>query len=246
LRSAGDYPATKERVDALLDSLLGLTTTGPITTQAASHEALKVSDDAYGRRIRVVAGGEAAEWLIGAATNRSIHMRQVGEDDVYLARGASEWSFEDGASSYYDASYVDGNIAAMDAVAVHNEHGDLRFAKDDDAWTLADLASDEIADAEAIASFVSSVAKLRMSEPVGREVLPAYGLSRGLSGGPSQALRVDWTLVSEDQSEAGGYAVGAEVEGDRYVKAVDQLFVVRAAASAVQQLQDAARSEFVK
>ena len=26
LRSAGDYPATKERVDALLDSLLGLTT----------------------------------------------------------------------------------------------------------------------------------------------------------------------------------------------------------------------------
>ena len=139
-----------------------------------------------------------------------------------------------------------GDAATFDAVALHNGHGDLRFEKQDSSWTFSDLAEGESADTEKIEAFLSAVAKLRMREPVGPDELPEFGLSRGSPEDASDQLRIDWTIVAEDKSVSGGYAVGAAVDGDRYVKAVDQLFVVRVAESAVQRLLDAKRSEFLK
>ena len=204
VRSAAGYPATPDRIDDLVDALLGLTTAGPIATQAAGHKALKVSDDSYGRRVRVVADGEPVEWLIGAATSRSINMRRVGEDDVYRARGASEWSFRDQASSYYDATYVDADPDTFEAVALHNEHGDLRFEGGTAGWTLADLAEGELADPEKIHGFLSVVAKLRMSEPVGRKSslyamklpTPSYNSSAASNGGLVRSIRTSTSAAN--------------------------------------------------
>lgn len=236
--SAADYPASPAKVDGLLDSLLGLTTTGPIATHPESHEALKVADGSYGRRIRMVADGESSEWLMGPATSRSVNLRRVGDDDVYRATGASEWSFRDDSASYYDTSYVDADVAKLSAVTVRNGHGELHFERAGDDWTLSDLADGESADSDKIDQFLTAAAGVRMTRPVGSEVTPDQGFGDG--------ARIDWTVAADDQSISGGYQVGALVDGERFVKAVDRPFVVRVRDSAVQRILNAQRSDFLK
>ena len=239
VHSAADYPASPAKVDGLLDSLLGLTTTGPIATHVESHEALKVGDASYGRRIRLVTkGGDTSEWLVGAATSRSVNLRQVGENDVYRATGASEWSFRDDASSYYDPTYVDADVKSLSAATVQNAQGQIRFERQGDAWTLADIAPGETADPDKIDDFLTSLVRVRMTKPVGAEVEP----DQGFDGAP----RIDWTVAAKDQSISGGYAVGALVDGQRFVKAVDRPFVVRAREASFQRLLAAKRGDFLQ
>lgn len=236
--SAGDYPASREKVEQLIDSLLALRSGPAIATRAASHAALNVGDDSYGRRIDVVSGEETFQWLVGASTSRSVHLRRVGEDDVYRATGAGEWSFRENPASYYELTFLDADPDTFGAVALHNEHGDLRFERIDGAWTVAELAEGESANAEAIGSFLSEVARVRMTEPVSSSPTPEHGLDRG--------ARIDWTIDAEDQSVAGGYRVGSAQDGERFVKAVDRPYVVRVRENALERLQSAQRADFLQ
>ena len=238
VQSAAAYPAAPAKVEALLDALLALEAGAAIAGHPSSHAPLNVGDETYGRRIAVTAGGEVFEWLVGAATNRSVNMRRVGQDDVYRADGASEWSFGELSANYFEKDYVDGDPASFAAVALRNANGDLRFEQADGVWNLVGLAEDETADSDSIAAFLDSVARVTMTEPVSSEWLPAHGLEDG--------ARIDWTIAAEDQSIGGGYAVGAAIEGDRFVKQEGNAFVVRARESAVQPLLEARRSQFLQ
>ncbi|MFP6629573.1 MAG: DUF4340 domain-containing protein [Myxococcota bacterium] len=238
VHSAADYPATPAKIEALLDTLLGLEAGPAIATQSQSHAPLNVADDSYGRRIVVSAEGEVYDWVVGAATSRSVNVRRVGEDEVYQARGASEWSFRNDSASYFETTYLDANPASFGAVVVQNGNGDLRFEQSEGVWTLGDLEADESADSDAISAFLSAVAHLRMTEPVGLQTLPEYGLEDG--------PRIDWTIIAEDQSITGGYTLGSEIEGDRFLKAVGDSFVVRARESDLEKLLEARRSQFLE
>jgi hypothetical protein len=77
-----------------------------------------------------------------------------------------------------------------------------------------------------------------MTEPVGLQTLPEYGLEDG--------PRIDWTIIAEDQSITGGYRLGSEIEGDRFLKAVGDSFVVRARESDLEKLLEARRSQFLE
>lgn len=238
VQSAAGYPATPAKVEALLDSLLALEVGAAIASHPSSHAPLNVGDETYGRRLVVTVAGEAFDWLVGAATSRSVNMRRVGQDDVYRADGASEWSFEELSSSYFEKDYVDGDPTSFAAVALQNANGDLRFERADGVWSLAGLEEGESADSDAIAAFLDSVARVTMTQPVSSELRSGHGLEDG--------ARIDWTVVAEDQSIGGGYVVGSVVEGDRFVKQVGNAFVVRARESAVQPLLEARKSQFLQ
>ncbi len=237
VQSSADYPAKQVSVDALLDRLLGLKVRRPIATQSASHNALKVGETDYGRRVKIDAGGETLEYVLGAATSRAVNVRKLDERDVYRARGAAEWSFSDVDSSYYDTSYLEADVDSLSAVSIENAHGELRFENLGDRWTVVGIEEGREVDSDAIASFLRIVTRVTMSEPVGRETLPEYGLDEG--------LRIDWTLKADDQSVFGGYRVGSEEGADVYVKAVDRPFTVKAANRAFSRLREAALAEFI-
>lgn len=238
VRSAAGYPASPEKVEALLDQLLQLEVGSPIATQTSSHNALKVGAEEYGRWIEVATGSERLSLRLGAATSKSVNVRIADEADVYRAAGVSEWSFRDVGSSYYDPVYVDADPGSLSAVSVRNEHGTLLFEKKADEWTLAGLVRDETADSAKIESLLKQLTNVRMAEPVGKTVRTEYGLDG--------SLRVDWTANLEDQSVAGGYKVGVELDSNRYVKALDSPFVVTARQSLFDPLRDAKRADFLE
>lgn len=238
LRSSAGYPASSEKVEGLLDQLLALEVGGPIASQTSSHNALKVGSEEYGRRIEVATDSERITLLVGAAASKSVNVRIAEQPDVYRAAGISEWSFRDVDSSYYDPVYVDADPAALDAVSISNSHGSLRFEKQGDAWTMAGLAGAEASDSAKIEGLLKQLTKVGMVEPIGKIVQTEYGLDG--------RLRVDWTATLENQSVAGGYKVGADVESSSYVKAVDHPFVVTARKGGFDALRDAKRADFLQ
>ena len=123
-------------------------------------------------------------------------------------------------------------------MSVRNAHGTLLFEKKSDEWTLAGLVGNESADSAKIEGLLKQLTKLRLVEPVGKTVRTEYGLDEG--------LRVDWTAVLEDQSTAGGYQVGADVDYYSYVKAVDSPFVVTVRQASFDPLRNAKRADFLK
>ena len=237
IASEGGYPADAAKVDQLIDRLVGMEVRAPIATSRPSHNALKVGERDYGRRVRITSASGEQELVVGAAQSNSVHVRFADRDDVYLANGLSEFALSNAPASYWDRQYVSAPAAEITSFTVENENGVLRLERVEDDWTLMDPPPATRTDPEAIDEFLAGVTNLRLIEPVGVEA-PA---DAGLNDGP----RIAWTLEAEDQSVAGGYVVGAKDGGNAFVKADDSAFVVKVSAAAVEPLRKASVDDFV-
>ena len=87
-----EVPADAARVDALLDRLLALDSTGPVANSEAAHDRLRVSEEDFERRISFLGqAGELAVLYLGSAPDmRSVHARVAGESAVH-AVAISAW-----------------------------------------------------------------------------------------------------------------------------------------------------------
>lgn len=88
----GEVPADAARVEALLDRLLALDSTGPVANSESAHDRLRVSEDDFERRISFLgqAGDLAVLYLGSAPDMRSVHARVAGESAVH-AVAISAW-----------------------------------------------------------------------------------------------------------------------------------------------------------
>jgi len=240
LASAGGYPATAEKVDEVLDKLVGLEVRDPIATRSDSHNALDVGEKEYGRRVQLKTASGGVELVVGAAASNSVHVRLSDASEVYVARGLSEWSLRDGARSYYDADYVRADVSELSQLRIHNDNGSLSFVREGEQWRLEGAPEDGALNQEEVETFLAKVTAVRVAEPVGREIQPDYGLEPDGSG-----VRVDWAIEAEDQSIAGGYRLGATAGTHTYVKATGNPFVIKATESQFEALRGVSLADFV-
>ncbi len=90
LRSHHDYPADQSRVDEVLRKLGAMQTRGAMTTSPARHGQLRVADDEYERKLKLILGEEKRTLYLGSpAGSRRVAVRLAGEDDVYAVTGIS-------------------------------------------------------------------------------------------------------------------------------------------------------------
>lgn len=231
IASSHGYRADDVKVTALLDKLLGLTIRAPIANTAASHNALSVGAREYGRRITVRAGDVEREIIVGAAATNRVNVRLAKDDTVYVAQGASEWSFSDRPESYRPANYVDVAPGAISTFAIRNQHGHFELVREAEGWRLADADDPRALDPEAIETLVSDLVRLPMGAVVAAGAGPEHGFGSGAS--------VMWTETSATQSIGGGYTVGGSIEADRFVLADGQTHVIRLAEASLGALLDA-------
>ena len=236
IASKDGYPADTAKVNQLLERLSGMRVRSPIATSAPTHNALKVGEREYGRRVRVRAGDVEREFVVGAAKSESVHVRFAEEDDVYEASPISEFSLSDSAAAYWEADYVSVPAAEITSFSVENESGTVFAQRLEDGWSIADLPEGAVVDGAAIDAFLGEVTRLRLAEPVARETRPDQGLDAG--------VRISWTLEAEDESVGGGYAVGAESGANVYVKSDTSPWVVLVAATSVEPVRTASPERF--
>jgi Domain of unknown function (DUF4340) len=237
IESASGYPAQASRVDALLAKLVTLEVRSPIATQTTSHDALAVGERQYGRRIEISTAQGTQTLVVGAATSSSANVRLAGASEVYTAKGLSEWSLADDARSYWDPMYASAPLSELTAVEIHNAQGGMRFTRGDGGWTLEGAPPGTGVDAQAIEAFLTGLVEVRLSEPVGQELEPRFGLDG--------SLRVGWTVTAENSSIGGGYAVGHEDGASVYVKSDGHPFVVRAPKAGFEKLRSARAEDFL-
>jgi hypothetical protein len=238
IASSAGYPAEAEKVTALLEKLLAMEIRAPIATGSAHHNALSVGEQEYGRQLELDLSGETIRLVVGAARSDHVNVRYADEDEVYLARGISEFAINDAASHYWNATYLAAPADELTSLQIQSPSGPIEFVREESGWTLAELGPGEVADAAAIESMIGKLTVLEMLEPVGEDELAEHALDGG--------LRVTWTQAATDESVAGGYRVGDERAGRVFVKSDAHAFVVTVAPSQVEALRAAERADFVR
>jgi hypothetical protein len=237
IASQGGYPADDNKVTALIEKLAKMEVRRPIANRESSHNALKVGDKEWGRRVRLTTEAGERELVIGAAKSNSVNVRFADESDVYVASGLSEWSLRDDARSYWNPVYLEASPTDVSEIRVQHGTSSLLFAREGEAWRVVEPATSRAVDGEAVDEFVAAVTTVRMDVPVGSAVLPEHGLDG--------TIRVSWLIDAENESVAGGYAIGAENGANRYLKSDTSPFVVVVAAASLARVIEASIDEFL-
>lgn len=221
------FPADPDRVSELLDNLLDLQVRAPVATQAPSHAALEVAEEAFTRKVRLVTGEQSVEVLLGAASGQQVNVRLASEPQVYTVRGFSAWSIADSARRYLDTDYVDAPREQVTQLVVENGQGTVALERTgDDTWIAAGLDDGQALDQAEVDRLLGRLLRLRIDEPVGTEREAAWGLDDG--------ARVTWTVTEGGAASSYSYVVGAVEGGRAYVQRDDSPHIVKVFESSVK------------
>lgn len=229
--SAHGFPADADKVDELLDKLDGIALRRPIARTAASHEALKVDEESWEKKVTVTAGGTDLTAYVGAAASKAIHLRLEGADEVHKIEGVNAWSLRATSRGYLPTNAAAFEADALTAFSLENAQGAVSLVKEGDAWRPAATDGLEV-DVEALEGVLDKAGRLRLVEVLGTAPEPAMGLDGAGS------LRVRWTASGDEGETTGAYVLGAEAEGDRYARLEGQDFVFETSDSRLGELVD--------
>ncbi len=240
LPDADDYPGAPEKITALLDKIVGLTTGRLVTRTDASHKRLQVSSDDFVRRIdfETAEGAKHTLYLGSSPSYGATHFRVEGQSEAYLTDAISVWETTASADSWIDTTYLSIPQADVTSMRLENSNGAFTFTKGDDgSWTMAGLAADEQVDEAKVTSTLRAAASVNMLGPLGREEKAAYGMEE-----PNAVV----TLEAGDKTVT--LRVGAEdtADGGYVVTSSESPYYVRVSDVTVRSLVESTRDDFLQ
>ena len=191
------YPADPEKVTDLLDKLTALQSTRLVTRTASSHVRLKVAEQIFNRKITVLAKDRQMTIFLGTSpSNKTMHVRADGENEVYLVNDFTPWEVQSASESWWRGKYLGVTPDDIKGVTLTNSQGSFTLDRDaDKKWRLA--GRQESVSEEAASGLIGKVAKLNVLKYLGREDKKEYGLEKplatvvvSLQDGRSQTLRI--------------------------------------------------------
>ncbi len=204
-----DYPVLATKVQPLLDKLPNINRNRLIAQNSSSHKRLGVGSDDFERLIKVeLADGSTQSIYLGTSAGTSAaHVRLGNEDDVFLTGELAAWEVSPQLTSWVDTTYFSVPRDNIVMLQIENANGVLQFQKNDDVWTLVGLGDDETFDPESITSLLGKIATVRLTEPIGREADPAWGMD-------DPAVKITVTVVETVAAEAASSDTGQSTMPD--------------------------------
>ena len=231
ITSQEGFPASTEKVAAMVDALGKAELGTPVATQATSHEKLRVGDAGFGRKVEVVAGGQTLTVYLASAASKAVWLRKADGDDVWQVKGLTEFDFKDTAKALFPTNAVTVAADKITQLEVTNANGSFALTKQGDAWSLADLPAGMEVDASKVRDLATKLGSLRLSEVIGRTPSPEQGFD-------AAPLRVGWVEKDGDTERRGSLVVGAEVDAKRFLQA-EGGFVVQVPSAGLTTLFEA-------
>jgi hypothetical protein len=239
LPEADDFPADSEKITPILEKIAGIDTNRLVTETEASHKRLQVASDDFNRRVELtMAGGAQHELYVGSSAGAgATHVRIDDQTNVYLTAELSAFDVNAQAASWIDTLYFTVPQTATVALTLENANGTFEFEKENDTWTLKDLAEGETLNESNVTQLVNSASSVRMTEPIGKEEETSFGLDQ-----PQAIL----TLTTADETYT--LQVGAQDETDNsYVlKASNSPYYVRVAQFTGDSFVNKTRDDFLQ
>ena len=235
------YPIKEDKAKELVDGIVDLKVGEPIATKAANHNNLRVGKDNYGKIVTVTAGDKSHVFLVGSGGNKRVNVRRDGENEVYVGRGIAEYELHTSVRSFIDYEYVKVDADKIASLSVQGQGQSLDFQKSGESWQLATLPPGAAIDDTKVKSFVRTLARITIVDPIGKTVKPEFGLEAG--------IEVTIQYTDEGEAKTARYVIGnvaGEGVTDHYVKADGNDFVVTMSEWAVKQAKTKTPADFVK
>ncbi len=165
ITSHDDIPAESAKIETLLTKLTALESSRLVTRTESSHLRLKVGP-AFIRKISLsLASGASRTLYLGTSPSyKTVHVRQEGDNNVYLARDLSSWEAPADLPYWWRTAYLDVDPQTLTTVTLKNSVTDIQLEKKGEEWFLAGMASDRQIDPDALNEFLVSVSRLTVSE----------------------------------------------------------------------------------
>jgi hypothetical protein len=240
LPDADDYPAQADKINPLLDKIVGLTTSRLVTRTDASHKRLQVSPDDFMLRIdfETVGGTQHPLYLGSSPRYGSTHFRVEGQSETYLTSELSVWEAKAEAASWVDTAYLSVPRDDVTKVTLENTNGTFTFIKDDEGkWTMGGLAADETLAETKVTALIQQAASVNMVRPLGKEEQAVYGMDE-----PNAVV----TLEADDKTIT--LRVGAKDPADNsyVVTSSESPYYVRVSAYSLKNLVENTRHDFLQ
>jgi hypothetical protein len=172
------YPADPEKVTELLDKLTALQSTRLVTRTASSHVRLKVAEQIFNRKLTVLDNDRRMTIFLGTSpSNKTLHVRADGENEVYLVNDFSAWEVQSASASWWRGKYLGLSPDDIKGISLSNNQGSFTLERDaDKKWHLA--GRQEAVSEEAAKELLAKVANLSVLKYLGREEKKEYGLQQ--------------------------------------------------------------------
>lgn len=242
LPDRGDYPANAMQVTGFLTKVAQIDASRLVASNASSHARLRVDDRNPIRRIEMTTSdGKDFALFVGTSPNaRATNVRAGGSDNVYLTSALSTGDVRVDLPAWVDTRYLSLDPATIHKLSFENASGAWTLTKDDaGVWTLPDLAAGEVVISSTVETLVRNVANLSLSDVLGAESKPEYGLeppAATVTLEPAAASPVTDTATTTGTTvamEPVRILIGAQddASGSYAVKASSSPFYVRVTAA---------------
>jgi hypothetical protein len=239
LAEAGDYPVKAESVTELLNKLEAVKTNRLVTQTEASHKRLQVAEDDFNRRLEItLANGATHTLYLGSSGGVSAtHVRADDQEQVYLSGDIESFDVNTTTSGWIDTIYFTLPATSTTKLTLENSNGVFEFTRQDETWSMAGLAEDEVLDETIVNGLNNQATSFRMEAPVGVEEQASFGLDN------PQA-----TITLETAEETYTLLIGAQdAENSSYfAKASNSAYYVRISDFTADSFVAKTREDFIQ
>jgi hypothetical protein len=173
LVKTGNYPGASDAIESLLRKIIALQPVRLVTKTKSSQVQLKIADSGFNRKIELRLADDSIKtfYLGSSPSNKSIHFRLAGENEVYIVKDLSTWELQTDKESWWRTEYVDINPADLSSFTISNAFGDFTLEKGKEGdWQNADQGESTPAiDQKAVSDLVGDIKKISISEYLGKE-----------------------------------------------------------------------------
>lgn len=240
LPEAGSFPANGEGLLPLLEKIQGIQTNRLVTTTDASHKRLQVDSDDYNRLIEfTLSDGNSHRLYIGSSAGASAtHVRADWQPEVYLTGELNAFEANPQASSWVETLYFTVPQSATTKITLENENGTFEVERvDEESWTLADLAEEELFNTASATTLLNQVTNIRLNDPLGTE--PP-------SNGSLDDPAVSVTVEAADETYTLEFGATGDEDGTYVLKASNSPYYVQVAQFTGDNLVNKVRDDFIQ
>lgn len=240
----GNYPVNEVQVSDFISKVLKIDTSRLVANTASSYKRLKVDDKDFVRRVDLkTSDGKTQTVLIGTSPNvRATNVRTADKSAVYLTGSVTGTDINTDLASWVNATYFSANEPDIKAIAFTNAKGKFDFTRTiTGTWTLAGLAKGEQFNQNNFSTRLTRLTSVSMTEPLGKEAKPEYGLSK-----PSATITVT-VQPSGTTPTKTIFVVGAKdtTSNSYVVKSSASEYYVRVASFSLDSFVDDDRTQFL-
>ncbi|MEA1935178.1 MAG: DUF4340 domain-containing protein [Thermodesulfobacteriota bacterium] len=224
------YPVNGIKADSLAGKLVSLKSTRLVTRTASSRIRLKVDDETFEQKIKIlIDDGKSYLIFLGASPgNNTIHVRMEGEDEVFLVKGLSSWEAPTENSAWWKNRYVEMTPEELVEVELTNSHGSFKITKGkDNTWKNVESGADETVSMEKAEEFLRRAGMISLTKYLGRDEDESYGLKTPVA-----------ELILQSKQKSISLKIGPKDEetDNHVVKASDSPFYVRVGSFVIKDI----------